>query len=460
MRDFMRSRGRLAGLCATFTVLGALAFLTFGSNGNQPRPVTVALQALPSRISLENKLSTSTGRTISSTKPVSVVVDASLPASTSGESQQASQHPVQNNSPKPDAACPMQYPRLDAEQIKAGHKPYIYGGNAKNCTMCKETDAQSQFCRKEAGAHACSKELQDALLSGQLNEMQRSDLLTFTPCDLWPHVAGRTLWVSGDGTMEDTFKALECFMYEFLEKPVEWRKPIKLNAAQKNCLGILRVECLNFIHDTRMCFIRCDVAQCQLNHVLPFLAISSKSTDLYMVNFGLHFDPNFINQLSDFAGQLKLQQSKLPQVIWKDTVPTHYSNPLGDFVGGNPPFTCSPLGGGYKNLWHSPEGHLETWDPALSSLLYGGTRNHATTQMLQAVSVPVISVYNQTAPLWQYHRDGDCTHYCFPAAPEIGVYGLFAALEGQARLHPKADLSTPLNNTLTDPTLHSSDSPV
>ncbi len=140
-----------------------------------------------------------------------------------------------------------------------------------------------------------------------------------------------------------------------------------------------------------MCYIRCDVAQCQLNHVLPFLAISSKNTDLYMVNFGLQFDPNYINQLSDFVGQLKLQQHKLPQVVWKDTVPTHYSSPLGDFYGGNPPFTCSPLGGGYKNVWHSPEGHLETWDPALSSLLFGGTRNHASTQMLQAVSVPVQS---------------------------------------------------------------------
>ncbi len=248
--------------------------------------------------------------------------------------------------------------------------------------------------------------------------------------------------------MEDTFKALECFMHEFLAKPVEWRKPIKINAAQRNRLGILRVECLNFIDNTRMCFIRCDVALCQLNHVLPFLAISAKNTDLYVVNFGLHFDPDYINRLSDFVGQLKLQQNKLPQVIWKDTVPTHYSSPLGDFFGGNPPFTCSPLGGGYKNLWHSPEGHLETWDPALSPLLFGGTRNHASTQMLQAVSVPVISVYNQTVALWQYHREGQCTHYCFPSAPEIGVYGLFAALEEQVRLHPKADLSAHLNHTM------------
>ena len=445
MRDSMRSRSCLAGVCLGLTVLGAVAFFTLGSNGTQPRPVAVALQALPSRISLENKLSTSTGRSIRSSKSGSEGI--SLQVSNPSNNEHASQHPLQSARLTSDAACPMQYPRLDAEQLKAGHKPYIYGGHAENCTMCKEPDEQSKFCRKQAGAHICSKDLQDALLSGQLNELQRSDILTFTPCDMWPHFSGRTIWVSGDGTMEDTFRALECFMYEFLAKPVEWRKPIKLNAAQRNRLGILRVECLNFIEDTRMCYIRCDVAQCQLNHVLPFLAISSKNTDLYMVNFGLQFDPNYINQLSDFVGQLKLQQHKLPQVVWKDTVPTHYSSPLGDFYGGNPPFTCSPLGGGYKNVWHSPEGQLETWDPALSSLLYGGTRNHASTQMLQAVSVPVISVYNQTVPLWQYHRDGECTQYCFPSAPEIGVYGLFAALQELRKPHPKAGLSVPVNHT-------------
>ncbi|DBA67316.1 TPA: hypothetical protein ACH3X2_001616 [Trebouxia sp. C0005] len=448
MRDSTRSRSCLAGICLGLTVLAAVAIFTLGSNGTQPRPVAVALQALPSRISLENKLSTSTGRNIRSSKAGSE--SPSVQVSSPSNNGHVSQHPVQNARLISDTACPMQYPRLDAEQLKAGHKPYIYGGHAENCTMCKETDAQSQFCRKEAGAHVCSKDLQNALLSGQLNEMQRSDILTFTPCDLWPHFSGHTVWVSGDGTMEDMFRALECFMYEFLAKPVEWRKPIKLNAAQRNRLGILRVECLNFIQDTRMCYIRCDVAQCQLNHVLPFLAISSKNTDLYVANFGLQFDPNYINQLSDFAGQLKLQQHKLPQVVWKDTVPTHYSSPLGDFYGGNPPFTCSPLGGGYKNLWHSPEGHLETWDPALSSLLYGGTRNHASTQMLEAVSVPVISVYNQTVPLWQYHRDDQCTHYCFPSAPEIGVYGLFAALEQLRKSHPKAGLSLPLNHTESD----------
>ena len=437
----MRYRGSFVALCSTLIVLGVLAFFTLGTNSTQRKPVAVALQALPAKISLQNKISSSSGRSIRSSKADSASTGSTLQSGNSSEDQQFAQNAVQKARPPPHVECPLQYPRLNAKQIKAGQKPYIYGGNASDCTMCKVSDPQARFCRKEAGAHTCSEELQKALLDGQLNEMQRSDILTFTPCDLWPHFTGRTVWVSGDGTMEDMFKALECYMYEFLEKPVEWRKPIKLNAAQQNRLGILRVECLNFVQDTRMCFIRCDVAQCQLNHVLPFLAISAKNTDLYVVNFGLHFDPNYINQLSDFVRQLKLQQSKLPQVIWKDTVPTHYSSPMGDFFGGNPPFTCTPLGGGYKNLWHSPDGHLETWDPALSPLLYGGTRNHASSQMLQAVSVPVISVYNQTVALYQYHRDGQCTHYCFPSAPEIGVYGLFAALEKQAQLHSK-ELST------------------
>ena len=444
----MRSgiRGRLLAVCSTLLALGVLAFVKLGSNNFHSHTVSAALDALPTaiptRASLESKLRSSTGRNIRSSN----VSDAnqtqlspSVPILPSDNAQKAKQIPA--------AVCPFEYPRLDAKQIRAGKKPYIYGGQAINCKMCKEKDEQSKFCRKEAGAHACSKDLQASLLGGQLNEMHRTDILTFTPCDLWKHLSGRTVWVSGDGTVEDMFKALECFLYEFLEQPVQWRKPMKLNAKQITRLGILRVDCLNFIQDTKMCFIRCDVGTCQLNHVLPFLEISSKISDLLVVNFGLHFDHNYINHLSDFVGELKLQQHKLPQVIWKDTVPTHYTNPLGDYMGGNPPFACAPLAGGYKNLWHSPEGYLETWNPALSSLLHGGTRNHASSQMLAAVNVPVIDVYNHTVPLWQYHRENQCTNYCFPSAPEMGVYGLYAALEKEAKLHPKSMMGSHSNHT-------------
>ena len=441
----MCKRNRLLAVCLALAVLGIVAFLTLGSVS--PKPVSVGLQALPSsipnRIYLEGKLLSSTGRSIRSSK---ASTNQTKPSPSSNEVA-APSHDAQHAKPIPDATCPLEYPRLNAKQIKAGKKPYIYGGPAQNCKMCKEVDEHAKFCRKEAGALTCSKELQQALLGGQLSEMHRSDVLTFTPCDLWKHLSGRTVWVSGDGTTEDMFEALQCFLYEFVQQPAQWRKPMKVNGKQSNRLGILKVSCTEFIQDTRMCFVRCDVAQCQLSHVLPFLEISSKINDLYVVNFGLHFDNNYINHLSDFVGYLKLQQNKLPQVLWKDTVPTHYSNPLGDFLGGSAPVACSPLAGGFKNLWRSPEGYLETWDPALSSLLYGGTRNHASSQMLNAVSVPIISVYNQTVPLWQYHRDGQCTRYCFPSAPEIGVYGLFAALERRALLQQKVVFSNHLNTT-------------
>ncbi|KAL3139721.1 hypothetical protein ABBQ38_004027 [Trebouxia sp. C0009 RCD-2024] len=435
----MFNRNRLLAVCFTLVVLSVVAFSTLG--GTSPKSVSVALQRLPTpvpnRISLESKALSTTGRSIRSSKSNTNQTSV-LPSS--GEVAAPSHHP-QHAKPMQDAPCPIAYPRLDADQIKAGRKPYIFGGPAENCKMCNEKDEQAMFCRKEAGAKTCSMDLQEALLGGLLNEMHRSDVLTFTPCDLWKHVSGRTVWVSGDGTVEDMFDALQCFLYEFVQQPAEWRKPMKVNGMQSNRLGIIKVECTEFIQDTKMCFIRCDVGQCQLNHVLPFLEVASRTNDLFVVNFGLHFDNNYIDRLSDFVGQLKLRQNKLPQVVWKDTVPTHYSNPLGDFMGGTAPFACAPLAGGSKNLWHSPEGHLETWDPALSSLLRGGTRNHASSQMLNAVSVPTISVYNYTVPLWQYHRDGQCTRYCFPSAPEIGVYGLFAALEKQAHAGQQSVIS-------------------
>ena len=447
----MRSRSRAVTLSCSFLVIAVLAVLTVSSLGSWPTTLSPELQRAAGSVSANvNSLSSAAGRRIASSKALTLSTasprsssNGTVPSGKTVQSEPGVQ-PVTSgrvdsnpqNSNRGDL-CPLQYPRLTANQIKAGSRPYIYGAPAKDCVLCKSQEREARFCRKEEGdPHVCSQDLQQALIGGQLNEMSRSNILTFTPCDMWPHLKRRTVWFAGDGTQEDMFRALECFMYEFLATQNatknEWRHPVKHTANERTRLGIIGVGCTNFIDDTQLCFIRCDVGNCMVNHVLPYLTVAAKTSDLLVVNFGLQFDHDFINRLSDFVEQVRLQQHKLPAVIWKDTVPTHYQSQLGDFVGGQHPFTCGPLAGGWSNLWHSPEGHLETWDPALNSLLYGGTRNHASSQMVDAARLPKISTYNQTIALWQYHREGQCTHYCFPSAPEIGVYGLFAILEEQA----------------------------
>ena len=434
----MRSRSRAVALSCSFLVIAVLAILTVSSLGNWSTTLSPDLQRAAGSVTANvNSLSSAAGRRITSSKPFARNTE-SLSSGSNSTSPEAVQ-PVTGTSlgsDHRDSSCPLQYPRLTADQIRTGSKPYIYGGAPEDCVLCKSQEREARFCRKEEDPHVCSKDLQKALIGGQLNEMEKSDILTFTPCDMWPHLKGRTIWFSGDGTQEDMFRALECFMFEFMATRSatknDWRHPPKFSANESNRLGIIRVGCTNFINGTRLCFIGCEVGECMVTHVIPYLTVAAKTTDLMVVNFGLQFDSGYISRLSDFVEQVKLQQHQLPEVIWKDTVPTHYQSQLGDFVGGQHPFTCGPLAGGWSNLWHSPKGHLETWDPALNSLLHGGTRNHASGQLVQAAHLPIISVYNQTISLWQYHREGQCTHYCFPSAPEIGVYGLFKVLEEQA----------------------------
>lgn len=440
----MRSRFRTVALGCSFCVIAALALLTVSSLGSWPTTLSPELQRAAGSVTANvNSLSSAAGRRITSSRPFARSTDTpAVTASAIGNSSTAQAiQPLtgkRNASIRADSACPIKYAKLTADQVKAGSKPYIYGGPSEDCVLCKSEEREARFCRKvEGDPHVCSKDLQNALIGGQLNELARSGILTFSPCDMWPHLKGRTAWFAGDGTQEDMFRALECFMYEFMATrnatKNEWRHPPVLSANERNRLGIINVGCTNYIEGTRLCFIRCDVGGCMVKHVIPYLTVAAKTTDLLVVNFGLQFDHNFINALGDFVEQIRLQQHKLPAVIWKDTVPTHYQSQLGDFVGGQHPFTCGPLAGGWANLWHSPEGYLETWDPALDPLLHGGRSNHASSQMVNAAHIAMISTYNQTIALWQYHREGQCTHYCFPSAPEIGVWGLFAVLEQQAR---------------------------
>lgn len=48
-------------------------------------------------------------------------------------------------------------------------------------------------------------------------------------------------------------------------------------------------------------------------------------------------------------------------------------------------------------------------------------------------NVPVIDTWNQSLPFWDHHRDNgdglECTHYCFPSAPQLWVHALWTVLK-------------------------------
>lgn len=45
--------------------------------------------------------------------------------------------------------------------------------------------------------------------------------------------------------------------------------------------------------------------------------------------------------------------------------------------------------------------------------------------VMRAAGIPIIQSFNESVPMWAAHRDNgqghECTHYCFPSAPEVGA---------------------------------------
>ena len=51
---------------------------------------------------------------------------------------------------------------------------------------------------------------------------------------------------------------------------------------------------------------------------------------------------------------------------------------------------------------------------------------------MEEAGIPVIDTWNQSLPLWDHHRDNgaghECTHFCFPSAPQLWVHALWQML--------------------------------
>jgi hypothetical protein len=107
------------------------------------------------------------------------------------------------------------------QDIQGGAFPYLFGGIRKpECSMCSASGDIADFChfRKpvkdrstpfQHTAHLCglSKTVE------AIHYFQQSglyDLLQMTPCDLWPYIKHRKLWVIGDSQASPETDAHGC----------------------------------------------------------------------------------------------------------------------------------------------------------------------------------------------------------------------------------------------------------
>ena len=104
------------------------------------------------------------------------------------------------------AECPLEYRRLSVKDIQGGQKPYLLGGAQQpTCTNCARSDGWATVCQFKSG-QLCSDWVQQGIINNWV-ERGYELALGLTPCDLWPLIQGRTLFLMGDSMMLDFYKA-------------------------------------------------------------------------------------------------------------------------------------------------------------------------------------------------------------------------------------------------------------
>ena len=106
----------------------------------------------------------------------------------------------------PEPACPLEYRRHSLEELRDGARPYLLGGigDRPDCAACNRSDGWALPCRFKNGP-LCPDAVQRSIINGWLSRLFVLPL-TLTPCDLWPHIRGRTLFIMEDSMSLDFFK--------------------------------------------------------------------------------------------------------------------------------------------------------------------------------------------------------------------------------------------------------------
>ena len=74
-----------------------------------------------------------------------------------------------------------------------------------------------------------------------------------------------------------------------------------------------------------------------MGHALPLLERMGRPSDIAVVNFGAWHgsgnSPEYQKLVREFADAVTEKQDRLPHIVWKEMVPTHYDQQHGLFSG-------------------------------------------------------------------------------------------------------------------------------
>lgn len=328
------------------------------------------------------------------------------------------------------AECPLEYRRLSVKDIQGGQKPYLLGGAQQpTCTNCARSDGWATVCQFKSG-QLCSDWVQQGIINNWV-ERGYELALGLTPCDLWPLIQGRTLFLMGDSMMLDFYKSTQCFLYEFWPE-LEQHNVTRDAPLQEELSKELLAACAVMVQHTRICYIRVDKGQDFYGRVLPLMPQVSSPSDLLVANFGLHHWQDYGEKLRAFTKYYRSHKKRLPRLLWQQTSQQHFDNGEGngEYPGGKLPFQCKRI----DNFTVVGDGvvQLEAGKTDKNAVLTGSWRNTEADPIIRKAGIPIVPSFNETLWMADMHRDNgqghECTHFCHPSAPQTWVVALYRAL--------------------------------
>ncbi|CAL8468940.1 g8481 [Coccomyxa elongata] len=344
-------------------------------------------------------------------------------------------------------ACPLHYQRMTYEDVRdRGQVPYLLGGRRQpHCRTCNSKAPWANFCSwdysKFSGFRGpvCPEWLQEQLLTWMIESAERGrpgfkEMLTMTPCDLFPLLRGRTLWLMGDSMMQEFMKAMMCFMVEFWDVDRQPQPPIQPHSEPYiDFEWPLQGWCIQLPQDARICLLRANTADQMLDFVFPaFPKLGVKLEDVVLVNFAMwmNTDDQYHGNMTKFREHVWYNLRDLPLMMWRDASVQHFDTLSGDYIWPPRTNSCVP----FRDVYLDDQNHLHSWDPALRTVVEGGWRNKLAYAGLIDLQMPIVHTWNMSLGMWNYHTNyreepGDCTHMCHPSAYQVWLYAFYETLK-------------------------------
>ena len=269
-------------------------------------------------------------------------------------------------------------------------------------------------------------------------------MLRMTPCDFWPYLRGRTMWVAGDSISQEFMRAFQCFMMEFWDMTVHDIRGEILDGPELDDMRdrVLGGWCVYLPENTRLCHLRVNFPGEMVRLLPDYERLTMKRSDVVVLNVGLWLNDveTYTIQMEEFVKYYADHKADLPFFLWRDSSVQHFNTPVGNYFTDPVSWDCLPLGtllGGVGAIEVDGDNIARRNGPEeLELVLEGGWRNKAARPMMAQLGIPLVETWNKTLPVFRYHHHyhenpahSDCSHWCHPAPYQMWIYDTLMMLK-------------------------------